>query len=67
MRASHLSQKLKNVIMQILVKNRETRKVPKLKEILNEAIARYNKEQALKRKEKEKTTDFKLQLYKGTR
>ena len=53
--------------MQILVKNRETRKVPKLKEILNEAIARYNKEQALKRKEKEKTTDFKLQLYKGTR
>ena len=40
MRASKLSQKLKNVIMQVIIKNRETRKVPKLKDILNDAINR---------------------------
>ena len=34
-RASQLRQKLKNVVMQLLLKNRETRKVPKLKDILN--------------------------------
>ena len=34
MQASRLSQKLKNVIMQMIIKNRETRKVPKLKDIL---------------------------------
>ena len=38
MRASNLTQKLKNVIMQMIIKNRETRKVPKLKDILNDAI-----------------------------
>ena len=51
-RASQLSQKLKNVIMQFILKNRETRKVPKLKDILNEAIERQNREQAAKRRDK---------------
>ncbi len=48
-RAFELSQKLKNVIMQVLLKNRETRKVPKLKDILKDAIERQQKAQALKR------------------
>ena len=53
MQASKLSQKLKNVIMQMIIKNRETRKVPKLKDILQGAISRQQKEQAAKRKERE--------------
>ena len=52
-RASQLSQKLKNVIMQMIIKNRETRKVPKLKDILTGAINRQQKEQAAKRKDRE--------------
>ena len=44
MRASNLTQKLKNVIMQMIIKNRETRKVPKLKDILNDAIKAQQKE-----------------------
>ena len=47
--ASELCLRLKNVIMQMIIKNRETRKVPKLKDILKEAIDRRNKEQAAKR------------------
>ena len=43
-RASELCLRLKNVIMQMIIKNRETRKVPKLKDILKEAIDRRNKE-----------------------
>ena len=43
--------------MQVIFKNRETRKVPKLKDILNLAIERRNKEQAAKRKDKEKVND----------
>ena len=47
--ASELCLRLKNVIMQVIIKNRETRKVPKLKDILKEAIDRRNKEKAAKR------------------
>lgn len=45
-KASDLSRKLKNVIMQMLLKNRESRKVPKLKDILKDAIVRHQKAQA---------------------
>ena len=44
--------------MQVILKNRETRKVPKLKDILNDAINRQQKEQASKRREKEKAKDI---------
>lgn len=40
LRGSQLQKKMKNVIMQVLIKNRESRKVPKLKDILKDAIAR---------------------------
>ena len=68
-RASKLSQKLKNVIMQAIIKNRETRKVPKLKDILNDAINRQQKEQAAKRKDREKAkniTEFLKESLKPT-
>ena len=39
--------------MQMIIKNRETRKVPKLKDILTGAINRQQKEQAAKRKDRE--------------
>ena len=42
-RASRLSHKLKNVIMGLLIKQRENRKVPKLKEILQKAIEREHR------------------------
>lgn len=58
MRASKLSQKLKNIIMLVIIKNRETRKVPKLKDILNDAILRQQKEQAAKRKDRERSKDI---------
>ena len=48
-RASKLVQKLKNVVMQVITKNREQRKVPKLKDILNDAIKRKQKEDIVKR------------------
>lgn len=38
-RASQLIYMLKNVVMQMIHKNRETRKVPKLKDILKQSIA----------------------------
>ena len=50
-RASKLSQTLKNIIMKVIIRNRETRKVPKLKDILNEAINSFKKRQAAKRRE----------------
>ena len=43
-KACELSQKLKNVIMQLIFKEREIKKVPKLKDILNDAIARQKRE-----------------------
>lgn len=43
-RASKMSQLLKSTIMTVLVKNRETRKVPKLKDMLLKAITREQKE-----------------------
>ena len=43
-RASTLSLKLKNVILQQVMKLRETRKVPKLKDILKAAIDQRNRE-----------------------
>lgn len=49
-RASVLSLKLKNVILQMLHKARETRKVPKLKEILKQAIEQKNRVKVQKRK-----------------
>ena len=60
-KASDLTKKLKNVIMQILLKNRESRKVPKLKDILKDAINRQHKAQALKRKE-EKADGYAFKL-----
>ena len=42
-RATELSTMLKNIIMQVVWKNRETRKVPKLKDILNDAIEQQKK------------------------
>ena len=50
MKASQLCQQLKNIIMLQIMRNKETRKVPKLKDILNNAIARTQKEQSEKRK-----------------
>lgn len=50
-RASKLSALLKSTIMTLIIKNRETRKVPKLKEILQQAISREKKEQAFRRQQ----------------
>ena len=44
--------------MQMIIKNRETRKVPKLKDILQGAINRQQKEQAAKRKERENSKNI---------
>ena len=44
--------------MQMIIKNRETRKVPKLKDILNDAINRQKKEQAAKRKDRENSKNI---------
>jgi len=46
MRASVLSLKLKNVILLQLYKLKETRKVPKLKDILKAAIEKRNRAKA---------------------
>ena len=48
--------------MQIILKNRETRKVPKLKDILNDAVKRQQKEQAAKRKQQEANSDIRTLL-----
>lgn len=37
--------------MKVIIRNREIRKVPKLKDILNEAINSFKKRQAAKRRE----------------
>ena len=49
LRASAANKMLKNVVLQMIFKNRETRKVPKLKDILNNAIKREHKTQEAKR------------------
>ena len=51
--------------MQALIKNRETRKVPKLKDILNDAINRQHKEQAAKRREREQAKNVTALLKKS--
>lgn len=48
--------KLKNTIMYFITKNRETRKVPKLKDILGAAIKKKQEEQANKRNRKKAFT-----------
>lgn len=48
--------------MQIILKNRETRKVPKLKDILNDAVKRQQKEQAAKRHQQEANSDIRTML-----
>ena len=57
-RASVASQKFKTVTMQQIIRNRETRKVPKLKEILKEALDAHQKKKAAKRqREKQQTVE----------
>ena len=65
--ASELCLRLKNVIMQMIIKNRETRKVPKLKDILKEAIDRRNKEQAAKRHDRSQYANVKDLLMSNLR
>ena len=45
--------KLKNAVMYYLIKNREQRKVPKLKDIIEQAIAKQKKQNEEKRKRRE--------------
>jgi hypothetical protein len=46
--------KLKNAVMFYLLKNREQRKVPKLKDIISQAIAKQKQQNEEKRKRREK-------------
>ena len=48
-----------------IMRNKETRKVPKLKEILNNAIARTQKEQSEKRKQK-LDPNFEINVLRGS-
>ena len=43
MRVQRAVTKLKNAVMYYLIKNREQRKVPKLKDIIEQAIAKQKK------------------------
>ena len=48
--------KLKNAVMYYLIKNRETRKVPKLKDIIEQAINKQKMQNEERRKKRENLT-----------
>ena len=56
LRVQRAVTKLKNAVMYYLIKNREQRKVPKLKDIIEQAIAKQKKQNEEKRKRKENIT-----------